>query len=468
MTNLTDLFPAVPTYTPAMMEFDGSSGYYNKGTLTTTGNKVTAIASFECGTQAATAYVMYLTATHQRCAVLIDTAGKVFCVSANSVNTVICRLITANSYDDGLRHTVMYSFDADTGVAILIVDGISDIDTGHGSYVAPTTGTLSTGASGSYNVGASNVPANYLNGQIGFCGHREAYLTNWSDFFYTDGSPRQLDTIGWTQWNAGTFQTPMMTFDGSTAGYVDTYTSAGNKESGVVRFSRSTFSTNDYEVIYSISDTYQRLLIIVFSDDYAAATLRQGRVQMQVMNSAGTVICRLISPVVTDGNVRTLKWEFDGDTGQAVFFINGVDADQTGHADRIAPTTGTLETGSMQVAVGYWGASGKHFEGDIGFCGHRDTSDLDWSDFMQADGTPKEIDEIGWKQWGGQPLFWNKGGLMTDNAGSAGVMTKNGTITGPSGGWPLFWNEHGQGSNNQGSAGDMTENGLIVVGNGGN
>ena len=193
---------AVDAYTPAMMEFDGSTGYYNKGTLTTTGNKVTAIASFECGTQAATAYVMYLTATYQRCAVLIDTAGKIFCVSANSANTVICRLITANSYDDGLRHTVMYSFDADTGVAILIVDGISDIDTGSGSYVAPTTGTLSTSASGSYNVGASNVPANYLNGQIGFCGHREAYLTNWSDFMEADGSPKALDESTWTEWGA--------------------------------------------------------------------------------------------------------------------------------------------------------------------------------------------------------------------------------------------------------------------------
>ena len=87
---------------------------------------------------------------------------------------------------------------------------------------------------------------------------------------------------------------------------------------------------------------------------------------------------------------------------------------------------------------------------------------------MDVDGTPKEIDEIGWTEWGGQPHFWNKGGVMTDNKGVIGAMSTVGIFSTITGGWPLFWNEHGQVSNNQGSAGDMTENGLIVVGNGGN
>jgi hypothetical protein len=52
-----------------------------------------------------------------------------------------------------------------------------------------------------------------------------------------------------------------------------------------------------------------------------------------------------------------------------------------------------------------------------------------WSDFMDGQGNPKQLDEISWTEWGAQPLFWNANGDMEANAGSAGNMSKNGTIT---------------------------------------
>lgn len=36
--------------------------------------------------------------------------------------------------------------------------------------------------------------------------------------------------------------------------------------------------------------------------------------------------------------------------------------------------------------------------------------------------------ETTWTEWGAQPLFWNEHGDMENNLGSAGAMTKNGTI----------------------------------------
>ena len=47
---------------------------------------------------------------------------------------------------------------------------------------------------------------------------------------------------------------------------------------------------------------------------------------------------------------------------------------------------------------------------------------------MDTSGNPKKLDESGWTEWGTQPLFWNEHGEMTNNKGSAGNMTKNGTI----------------------------------------
>lgn len=47
---------------------------------------------------------------------------------------------------------------------------------------------------------------------------------------------------------------------------------------------------------------------------------------------------------------------------------------------------------------------------------------------LYSDGLPKALDESSWTEWGAQPLFWNEHGQMDNNLGSAGNMTRNGTI----------------------------------------
>ena len=53
---------------------------------------------------------------------------------------------------------------------------------------------------------------------------------------------------------------------------------------------------------------------------------------------------------------------------------------------------------------------------------------LDPEDFYTVESDVKQLDETTWAEWGTQPLFWNAHGFMEDNKGSAGDMTKNGTI----------------------------------------
>jgi hypothetical protein len=471
-----------PQYRSGRMEYDGTSGYYQKTGVTTSGNDVTVVCSFKCASftgggiqrlfqiegsspsgDLRAAAIMYSSDSADT-----DRAGKILVQSQNTAGTNIARLISPSGFINGQPHTLFYSFDGDAGAATFIIDGADVDDTGNTDRIAPTTGTLDTGSTGILTVG--NDSTNYFKGDIGYFGWRDAYLTNWSDFMLSDGTPKLLDESGWAEWGAqplfwnahgdlvnnkgsagamtknGTINvsdgayrvrrlepayTPaMMEFDGSSGGYQDVaYTPSGNKITGVIRFRRSAFSTNDYEVLYAVSGTDQRSLIMMLSNDYAAAPARQGKIQLQVQNDAAAVICRVVSKnVVADGQVHTLFWEFDGDAGTAKLIIDGVDADDTGNADRIAPTTGTLETASQQTAIGYWGAGGKFFGGDIGYCGHRDVGGLDYTNFMDTNGNLKALDESGWTEWGAQPLFWNEHGEMTNNLGSAGAMTKTGTI----------------------------------------
>ena len=483
MTNLTDLFPAVPTYTPAMMQFDGSTGYYSKTSVTVSGNKTTIVGHFKIAsfTGDVVQYLSYvgqqprsaLLAISNDYSTLANRRDKLQFFVFNSAGATICQLISPSGWLDGDPHTYFASFDGDAGSATFYIDGIDADDATNPDRVAPTTGTLDATSTIMY-AGAGSGGGSKIDGELGFFGYRDAYLTNWSDFMYTNGRPKALDTIGWTEWNAGVSQTPMMTFNGSTGYYNKTsLTTSGNKVTVVARFKHPSFLTATTVARYIVdirgaNNRFRPSFVMQPSD--AAAEVQQ-KVIVYARNAAGTDLCKLLSTVVvTDDIEHLLFFSFDGDSGLATFIIDGLNADDTGYSARVAPTTGTLDSGTGEALVGtnQSPAAGRYFNGDIGFFGYREAYLTNWSDFMEADGTPKEIDEIGWSQWGGQPLFWNKGGLMTDNAGSAGAMTKNGTITGPSGGWPLFWNEAGDMVNNLGSAGAMTKNGTINVGKGGN
>jgi hypothetical protein len=146
---------------------------------------------------------------------------------------------------------------------------------------------------------------------------------------------------------------------------------------------------------------------------------------MFVQNSSGTEICRIssiTSPL--DDEYHTVFASYDGDNGLATFYIDAQDADDTGNPNRTL-TTGTLATSSASLDVS---SDQGFFGGDIGYMGMRDAYLTNWSDFMEPNGRPKELDEIGWTEWGAQPVFWNEDGEMDINLGSAGNMVENGTI----------------------------------------
>ena len=231
----------------------------------------------------------------------------------------------------------------------------------------------------------------------------------------------------------GNAYTPaLMKYNGTTGYYSANYTSSGNKITVVGRFIRNTYTGGVQEAIVRCvgASGGLRAYLAVHSSDFATADY-QSKLTVLTQDSSLTNICRLITPVtVTDGLVHSFFYEFDGDAGTAVFKLDGVDADDTGNASRVAPTTGTLGSGASSLLQlgGRPDTVTVFTNGQIGFFGMRDIGGRTWSDFFQVDGAPKALNESSWAEWGAQPLFWNEHGQMDNNLGSAGNMTRNGII----------------------------------------
>lgn len=201
-------------YFPAMMEFDGSTGYYSDTSVTTSGNLVTVVMRFSIAS--------FTAVTHQYLARFRGPGGdmraEVICFSSNnatadyqdkirvramsSAGANIAMLISPSGYLDGEAHTLLFAFDGDAGTAVFRIDGSDVDDTGNAQRVAPTTGTLDSGASSGFFVGAAEGGSAKVNGSLGFVGAANAYRTTWSDFMQTDGTPKPLDESTWTEWGA--------------------------------------------------------------------------------------------------------------------------------------------------------------------------------------------------------------------------------------------------------------------------
>ena len=232
----------------------------------------------------------------------------------------------------------------------------------------------------------------------------------------------------------GASYTPaMMQYDGSTGYYGDSSVGAsGNKVTAIIRFQGTTFTGGSSKYLLRVKDSgtgRNRVTIFALASDHATPDY-QSRFVFSTDNTSGTKICQLVTPVrYLDGNPHTAFYSFDGDSGVATLIIDGVNGDDVSNSQRVAPTTGTLYT----VVVGSYGSANDTsavlpFDGSLGFCGLSNTYLTNWSDFMDTSGNPKALDESTWTEWGSQPLFWNEHGEMTNNLGSAGAMTKNGTI----------------------------------------
>ena len=86
-------------YKPAMMEFDGSTGYYSKTGVTTSGNKVTCVMRLEIDSFTGDVryhltdesindrVVMYVVSSNH--STYTNRQGKLVCYTRNSSNTVI-------------------------------------------------------------------------------------------------------------------------------------------------------------------------------------------------------------------------------------------------------------------------------------------------------------------------------------------------------------------------------------------
>lgn len=199
-----------PPYDPGMMTFS-SSTYSLVSSFTTAGNLVTGIirlnrAAFSGGGLETAARI--LAGGYNRMAIYVisndyataDLRSKVACVVTNSSGTNICNVATTTDVCDGVDHLIFFAFDASTGAVQLYLDGADD-ENGSYSGRTLTTGTLPTSASSTAWVGGFNV-SQYYGGEIGYFGHREAYLTNPTDFYHPTNGLQELDESGWTEWGA--------------------------------------------------------------------------------------------------------------------------------------------------------------------------------------------------------------------------------------------------------------------------
>ena len=230
----------------------------------------------------------------------------------------------------------------------------------------------------------------------------------------------------------------MMLFDGSTGYYGKTSVVAPtpNFVTCVFRFNVGPQAAGTSQLLINAEGNgpskWAFLHIAVGDSDNANPDVRN-KLFVFTKQFDGTILSRLVSNVtVTDNTNYVGFYAYNGDTAATIFRLNGLDVDDTGSAFRTTPITGSPNDGTGEISVGSENATAavKLFNGEIGYLGYRHAYLTNWSDFMDGS-NPKELDEVTWTEWGAQPEFWNTFGTMTDNKGSGGNMTKNGTITGP-------------------------------------
>lgn len=101
---------------------------------------------------------------------------------------------------DGNKHWFFFAYNAATADYIFIVDGKNATIASE----TANTGTQSSGASAAIGLGSNDVGSTTVDyqGEISFFGYDDSYRENWYDFFESDGTPKEIDTAGWTEWGA--------------------------------------------------------------------------------------------------------------------------------------------------------------------------------------------------------------------------------------------------------------------------
>lgn len=207
LTDLAEKWEAeLGGYYPSMMQYDGSTGYYSKTGVTTSGNKVTAVARFKTGTftggAAKTIWWCDGPAGYRRShgsVVASDHAtssirNKFQFIAFNSAGSIACQIFSINTFADDAWHTVFVEYDGDAGTAVLYIDGVDEK-----SVSTLTAGTLDSGAGNVY-VGSA-IGTQLWSGGIGYIGMRDVGGLDYSDFG-TGDSPAVIDEKTWTEWGA--------------------------------------------------------------------------------------------------------------------------------------------------------------------------------------------------------------------------------------------------------------------------
>ena len=211
VTNGGVIGPSV-AYDPGMMTL--SSGGYYSITQTTSGNKFTMVlrvnrASFTGDT---VEYIkQMLIGGGSRIRMYVGSSdytgdttlrNKMYISTENAAGTVnLFRGKTIVDICDSVDHLIFYSVDTDTGQATIYVDGVDSDDTGWGSRVSPTVGSTAVGST-AFGLGAGSGGGLPFNGDIGYYGYRDAYLTNPTDFYHPTNGLQELDEATWTEWGA--------------------------------------------------------------------------------------------------------------------------------------------------------------------------------------------------------------------------------------------------------------------------
>jgi hypothetical protein len=195
-------------------------------------------------------------------------------------------------------------------------------------------------------------------------------------------------------------------------------TTSGNKVFGVVQMKRESFTGASFERLIAVrgSSNSLRFLLTIYSSDYATVANRN-KVSLYVANAASTTLALLISDVEVCNDVENnlyISIDFD-DVSDYVFKVNGVDADDTGHADRVL-INGVPDSGLGTITLASLSATAmsEGYSGYLGYTIYDDNHRTDWETFIEADGTPRNID-------GSALMFYNPHGGHS-NRGTIGDL----------------------------------------------
>jgi len=189
-----------PTYFPAQMNFNGTNQNYDLANVAITNNGWTIVARFRAAQINAARGIFTLQVganwTHQ---LWLDNTGSLRVNGTNNAGATCLSLATSIRQDTNTLKNVFVSYNRNTGAAVFMVNGQNADNPAYPGRVA-IAATLAASAVARVRIGARPGPSNYLTGQIGYVGFHERSDIAWSDFQYTNGWPKPIDTTGWSQW----------------------------------------------------------------------------------------------------------------------------------------------------------------------------------------------------------------------------------------------------------------------------